>query len=285
VDFAEPSLVDALLARVPYVFYGGVIVLAVAELAAPRRVGRVPTGRRWSTNIGLFVCSLLVQRFLLPVSALLAAEGARRSGFGLLNLLEWTNGWGAALLAVAALDLWRYFEHRVLHAVPLLWRLHVTHHSDVEVDFTTTERHHPFESIVAALTIIAPIVLLGIPPLAIALYVLVASAVALFSHANIRLPERVERAGGLLIVTPGVHHVHHSSSRPETNSNYGTILTVWDRMFGTYREPGGAREAARVLGLEYFRDSNSARIDRVLCQPFLSMKPTSDIDVDRVPAR
>jgi sterol desaturase/sphingolipid hydroxylase (fatty acid hydroxylase superfamily) len=232
------------------------------------------------------VLGLVLQRFLAPISALIAAETARRSGIGLLNSLGPNDGWAFTLAGVAALDLWRYFEHRAIHAVPLLWRLHLTHHSDIETDFTTTERHHPLETIFGSLSIVLGVALLGVSPLAISFYVVLASAVALFSHANIRLPERLERALGVLIVTPGVHNVHHSAMRSETDSNYGTLSPVWDRMLGTYRAPDRAREAARIVGLEYFRDAESARLDRVLCQPFRSLRATSDVDVDvdRLPA-
>lgn len=278
-------MVDVLTSVAAYVFYGAVMLFAVAELVAPRRKSTAPATKRWCTNIGLFFCGLLVQRFVAPVSALVAAEAAGRSGVGLLNAWAPSDGWVVALAGVAALDLWRYLEHRVLHAVPLLWRLHVTHHSDIETDFTTTERHHPLETIFVSASLVLAVVLIGISPLAVALYVVLSSAVAPFSHANVRLPEGLERALAALIVTPGVHNVHHSARRAETDSNFGTLSTLWDRLLGTYRAPDRAREKARVIGLEYFRDAESARLDRVLAQPFRPFHAAAASNLDRLPVR
>ncbi len=150
----------------------------------------------------------------------------------------------------------------------MLWRLHLVHHSDVDADFTTTERHHPLEIIVGITSTIIVIYLLGIPPMSVVLYLLFATAIAFFSHANIRLSDHVDRWLRLIVVTPAVHMVHHSAASHETNSNFGSLLTVWDRTFGTYRTSTPADDAARVIGLEYFRDARSARFDQVLCLPF-----------------
>jgi sterol desaturase/sphingolipid hydroxylase (fatty acid hydroxylase superfamily) len=253
----------------PYAFFGTVMVMAVAELLAPRRQPTASLNRRWVTNLGLFVVGLGVQRFVLPVSAVVAAETAERSGLGLFNLAGWT-GPASLVVGILALDLWKYLEHRLVHAVPVLWRLHLTHHSDVDADFTTTERHHPLEVVFGVISAMAAIFLLGISPLAVIIYLLLASAVTFFSHANIRIPEKIEAGLRFAIVTPGFHNVHHSAARAETDSNYGVLLTVWDRIFASRRRSTQAQEAARVIGLEYFRDARSARFDRVLCQPFLS---------------
>jgi sterol desaturase/sphingolipid hydroxylase (fatty acid hydroxylase superfamily) len=266
-------MIEKLAELSPLVFYGGAIFFALAELVAPRRPAAAPCGRRWVTNIGLFLFGMLVQRVCVPLSMLAIAEVGQRSGLGLFNAAGATTGWAAAVVGVAALDLWKYGEHRLSHSVPLLWRLHMTHHSDVDTDFTTTERQHPLDVLLASASFVFAIFLLGISPLAVAIYLLLTSADSLFSHANIRLPRALERLLSVVVVTPGVHHVHHSSARRETDSNYGSLLTVWDRLFDTYRPPDSATEAARIIGLEYFRDGESARLDRVLCQPFL--KPTA----------
>ncbi len=262
-------MTESLLLLYPIAFYGMVMVLAVAELVVPGRRQSEPVSRRWVTNIGLFVVGHVVQRIFVPVSVIVVAEAAIRSGHGVFQFTG-GPGWIIVAMGVLVLDLWKYVEHRLTHRISLLWRLHMVHHSDVNADFTTTERHHPLESVASVVATITLIYLLGIPPLAVAIYLLFATAISLFSHANIRLSDRVDRGLRWLIVTPAVHAVHHSAARHETDSNFGTVLTVWDRIFGTLRSSTATETAERVVGLEYFRDARSARLDQVLCQPFAS---------------
>jgi sterol desaturase/sphingolipid hydroxylase (fatty acid hydroxylase superfamily) len=208
----------------------------------------------------------MLLRLIVPVGAVELAAQAPSGVFTHLHLPPLAG----VVLGVVALDLWKYLEHRLMHAVSPLWRFHLVHHSDVEVDFTTTERHHPVEAAIAAAGLLAAIYALAIPPLSIALFFLAGTAVSLLSHANLSLPQRVDRALAALIVTPGVHLIHHSPRRRETDSNYGFVFTVWDRLFGTY--VGGeraGRSGPRLQGLDVFRETDAQRIDRVLCQPFL----------------
>ena len=258
---------ETLMILYPFAFYGTAMCLAVAELVVPGRQQSAPVSRRWVANIGLFVFSVFVQRICAPVSVVFVAEAAIRSGNGIFQLIG-GPGWAVVLSGVLLLDLWKYVEHRLSHRISMLWRLHLVHHSDVDADFTTTERHHPLEIVVGLVSTVAVIYLFGIPPLAVVIYLLFATAIALFSHANIRLSGRVDRWLRCIVVTPAVHEVHHSAASEETNSNFGSLLTVWDRTFGTYRTSTPADDAARVIGLEYFRDARSARFDQVLCLPF-----------------
>lgn len=275
---------ESLIILHPFIFYGTVMCLAVAELKVPSRCQSEPVSRRWITNIGLFVLGFVVQRICAPVSVIIVAEAAVRSGNGVFQFIGWP-GWATVLLGVLLLDLWKYVEHRLLHGISMLWQLHMVHHSDVEADFTTAERHHPLEIIVGVAGTIAVVYLLGIPPFAVVIYLLLATPIALISHANIRLSGGVDRWLRCISVTPAVHMVHHSAAKQETDSNFGMLLTVWDRIFGTYRTSTPAEEAARVIGLEYFRDARSARFDQVLCQPFRSLAarrqtPGAEVQVD-----
>lgn len=254
------------------VFFASVLCFVLGELVLPRRRQKVAHDRRWSTNLGLFLINSGLQRLLVPLSALAVAQAAAESGSGLLNWLQ-----APAALAVVAgvllLDLWKYLEHRLMHAVPLFWRLHRVHHVDTVVDVTTAERHHPLESLVGIVGMAAVCHVFGIPPLAVASYVLAATVVALFSHANLRVPGRLERALGWLVVTPEVHGVHHSAERRETDSNFALTFTLWDRLFGTFRQDAAEAAAQRRLGLEYFRDDRSGWLDRVLLMPLAPMLP------------
>ena len=247
------------------VVYLTLIGIAGLEAVPRLRLRAAAVARRWPTNIGLFAGNLILQRLFVPVTAVGVALLAGPGPFAAIP-----GAWGLDIvLGVLALDLWSYVQHRLLHQVPPLWRLHQVHHSDVEVDFTTTERHHPFEAAVTLASQLAVIYLLAIPPAAVALFSVAGGVVALVSHANLRIPHRLDRAVSRLVVTPGFHFVHHSAARRETDSNYGLIFTVWDRLFGTLvvdRSP--AESAARALGLDYFRAPDDARLVRVLGQPF-----------------
>ena len=171
------------------------------------------------------------------------------------------------LLTFLLLDFWRYWEHRLFHRVPLLWRVHLVHHSDTQVDVTTSERHHPFEFLIGTAVLMALIAALGLSAAPAGLYLLAATVVALCSHANLRVPGALDRRLRWLIVTPAVHAVHHSDLQRQTDSNYGSVLTVWDRIFGTYSDPEGV--AVRHFGLAYFHRPADTGLARVLQQPFL----------------
>ena len=248
--------------------YGAVVLCAVAELISPRRTSVAPIGGRWVVNIALFGFGLAVQRLLAPIAILVTASAAESAGFGLLNQMIFDST-AAIVVGVLLLDLWKYVEHRLIHGLSFLWRLHLVHHSDLDSDFTTTERHHPLEIVLSVAGFLLLVYVAGIPPAAVAIYVPAATVVALFAHSNIKLPARFERWLGRIIVTPAVHGVHHSARREETDSNFGMLLTVWDRLFGTWRESSAEQDRHRIIGLEYFRDPRWGRLDRVLWQPFV----------------
>ena len=163
-----------------------------------------------------------------------AADWAVRNDFGLLHflalpaVLEWT-------LAVLLLDAWLYFWHRLNHRIPFLWRFHRVHHSDPHMDVTTANRFHFGEIFMSATLRIPVIILLGIGIEQVALYELLMFAVVQFHHANIGITERWDRLLRTCIVTPFMHKVHHSRWQTETDSNYASFLSVWDRLFGSFR--------------------------------------------------
>lgn len=262
-------MIGYLAGLLPFVFYGTIVLVAVAELLLPDRPTLRPVSSRWITNITLFSFQFSLQYLLLPLSALIAAASAEQAGAGLLPALG-LPATVAVIAGVVLLDLWKYWEHRLIHAIPLLWRLHRVHHTDVEIDFTSSERHHPLELALGIVALFPVVYALGVPPLAVVIYSLVAALVVVASHANIRVAQPVDRALRSLVVTPAFHLIHHSAEKRETNSNYGLILTVWDRIFGSLCVPDRTGDERRILGIEEFRDPCDNRIDRVLLQPWLS---------------
>lgn len=164
----------------------------------------------------------------------LASDWAARNGFGVLNIFELplVVEWA---LAVLLLDVWTYAWHRMNHRIPFLWRFHRVHHSDPHMDVTTANRFHLGEILMSSVLRIPLIMLLGVGIEQIALYEVLMFAVVQFHHANIGVTERWDRVLRCFIATPVMHKVHHSRWQPETDSNYSSLLSVWDRVFGSFR--------------------------------------------------
>jgi len=166
------------------------------------------------------------------------------------------------------LDLAIYTQHVAFHAVPLFWRLHRMHHSDLEIDVTTGIRFHPVEIVLSVLIKMAVIGLLGAPVVAVLAFEVILNATSMFNHSNARLPLWLDAAVRAVLVTPDMHRVHHSVARAETDSNFGFNLSVWDRVFGTYRREPAAGQLGMTIGIPKFRDPAELRLDRMLTQPF-----------------
>jgi sterol desaturase/sphingolipid hydroxylase (fatty acid hydroxylase superfamily) len=178
-------------------------------------------------------------------------------------------GWLAVLLAVIALDLALYLQHVLFHAVPLLWRLHMVHHADLDFDVTTGLRFHTIEILLSAGIKSAAVLLLGAPALAVLIFEVLLSATSMFNHGNLKLPLWLDRVLRLLVVTPDMHRVHHSQTPRETNSNFGFNLPWWDFLLGTYRSQPAAGHDAMEIGLAQFRDESAGRLHWMLALPFL----------------
>ncbi|MBW8271099.1 sterol desaturase family protein [Caldovatus aquaticus] len=248
-------------------FAGVLLLCAAGEALAPWRRPRLPRRARWPGNLGLVALDGLLLRVLFPTAAIGAALVAEAQGTGLLRRLG-APGWLAVPAAVVLLDLAIYLQHRVFHAVPALWRLHRVHHADPELDATTGLRFHPIEILLSMAIKIAVVSALGAPAVAVLLFEVLLNAGALFSHANLALPGRLDAALRLVLVTPGMHRVHHSVVPAETDCNFGFCLSWWDRLFCTYRAAPAAGEERMTVGLAVFRDPAELRLDRLLTQPF-----------------
>jgi sterol desaturase/sphingolipid hydroxylase (fatty acid hydroxylase superfamily) len=248
------------------VFAGVFLVLALCELVVPRREQAIGRASRWPNNLGVVVINTALLRVLFPMTAVGFAVVAEARGFGLLNAIRLPD-WTAVAIAVVALDLAIYLQHVLFHAVPMLWRLHRMHHADLEFDVSTGLRFHPIEILLSMLIKLAVVAAIGAPALSVLLFEILLNATSMFSHANMRLPEKIDRVLRWLVVTPDMHRVHHSIVARETNSNFGFNLPWWDRLFGTYRAQPAAGHDAMTIGIEQFRDARDLRLDRMLAQP------------------
>jgi sterol desaturase/sphingolipid hydroxylase (fatty acid hydroxylase superfamily) len=245
------------------------VVMCLWEIAAPRRPLSVSKLQRWTHNIGLLFLNSLVLRVLFPAAAVGIAYTAAESGWGLFNRVDLPY-WLEVLVAVLLLDLAIYLQHMLMHRVPLLWRLHRVHHADLDIDMTTGSRFHTLEIIVSMLIKWAVIVLLGPALLAVLIFETLLNGMAVFNHANVRLPGTIDRLLRLLLITPDVHRVHHSILRHETNSNYGFNLSIWDRAFGTYIDQPEKGHSAMTIGIPEFRDPEQVdRLPGMLTLPFV----------------
>ena len=248
-------------------FLGVLVLVALWEIVAPRRRLRVSKAVRWTSNIGIVVLDTALVRLVFPAAAAGIAAEVGSLGWGVFNALAWPF-WVEVLLAVVLLDLVIYWQHVVFHAVPGLWRLHMVHHADLDIDLTTGVRFHPFEVLLSMVIKVVAIGALGVAPVAVILFEIVLSATSIFNHGNVVLPSGLDRLLRLVVVTPDMHRVHHSVVARETNSNFGFNLPWWDRLFGTYRAQPAAGHEGMTIGLEQFRDPRLQWLWHMLALPF-----------------
>jgi sterol desaturase/sphingolipid hydroxylase (fatty acid hydroxylase superfamily) len=264
-------LVDHLLDNEPTVrlafFLGIFLLMASWELLAPRRHQGIPRRIRWPNNIGIVVFNTVLLRILTPISAVGLAQFAQSQSWGLLHYLS-LPPWLSFLLAIIILDLAIYLQHVMFHAVPCLWRLHRMHHADLEFDVTTGSRFHPVEILLSMAIKLLIIAALGPLAVAVLVFEVILNALAMFNHANVRLPLAIDGILRKMIVTPDMHRVHHSVLPHEANSNFGFNLSLWDRYLGTYRAQPEKGHDGMTIGIDQFRSTRDLGLDRMLIQPF-----------------
>jgi sterol desaturase/sphingolipid hydroxylase (fatty acid hydroxylase superfamily) len=245
--------------------------VALAEWRFPKRDRVQSRTERWRINIGMLVFDVVAQRLTVGAAAFAAATYAEAHGWGLFNLLPWP-GWIEGLLAFLILDFAIYLQHVATHAVPLLWRLHQVHHTDLDVDLTTGIRFHPIEIVLSALYKAAIVVALGVDPWIVILFEAVLNASAVYTHGNFRVPERLDALLRLAFCTPDMHRVHHSVIADETNSNFGFFLSIWDRGCGTMRQAPAKGQEGIELGLAEHRDPSKLGFADIVLMPFRSIE-------------
>lgn len=250
-----------------FAFLAVLLGLLAWETASPWRAWTLPRLRHAIDNLLLTGTGVLILRVGFPVLAVGFAAQMETAGFGLLNMLA-LPVWIEIVLAVLVLDLVIYLQHRAFHAVPLLWRLHKVHHADLDLDVTTGLRFHPIELALSMLIKFAAIAALGAAPLAVLIFELLLNGLAMFNHANIRIPAPIERVLRLAVVTPDMHRVHHSVVRAETDSNFGFNMPWWDRLLGTYRSMPEAGYRDMTIGLPEYPQRRPHSLWWMLALPF-----------------
>jgi len=238
------------------------------ELLAPRRILTTSKTVRWFANLTVVSLNASLIRITFPLVPVGLALLAEKNGWGLLNIFH-APYLLAVITGVIVLDLIIYLQHVLFHAVPVLWRLHMMHHADLDFDVTTGLRFHPIEIILSGFIKLAAVVVLGPPAIAVLIFEILLNGTSMFNHGNISLPSNIDRLLRLLVVTPEMHRVHHSVVIKETNSNFGFSFPWWDRLLGTYREQPAAGHKGMTIGLSQFRDPGRLTLPWMLVMPFV----------------
>lgn len=234
-------------------FFSILLIMSLWEVFAPRRTLSVSKKTRWFSNLAIVILDSILIRLLFPMAAVGVAFFAKQHQMGLFYVVFPFNEMARIILSVIILDLVIYFQHLMFHAVPLFWRMHRMHHTDLDFDVTTGLRFHPFEIILSMLIKFAVILLIGAPALAVIIFEILLNATSMFNHGNVKMPFKLDKIIRLFIVTPDMHRVHHSDIVEETNSNFGFNLSLWDRIFGTYKAQPKRGHEAMTIGLTSIR--------------------------------
>lgn len=247
-------------------FVAAIVLLGLLQWRFGLRHDGRPASRQ-AVNFGLVLIDTLALRLVFPVLAVAWAISLHADGGGLFGMLAWPD-WLEILVAVLILDAAIYWQHRLMHAIPLLWRLHRVHHCDTAFDLTTGVRFHPLEILLSMAIKFAVIAALGAHPLAVLIFELALSLGALWTHTDIALPRTADRRLRWMFVTPSMHRIHHSTWRVETDSNYGFHLSIWDRLFRSYTAQPRQPEEKMPIGLKAFRESPDQTLTALLLNPF-----------------
>ncbi len=250
------------------IFFTVLLAMLVLESCFPARKSKLTKRVRWLGNFSLLIISSVVARLLVPIGVTGIALYASSQELGLFNNINLSN-WLIITLSVLLLDLMIYWQHRIFHLVPMLWRFHKVHHADSHIDASTGLRFHPIEILLSILLKGLAVLLLGVPAIAVIIFEVALNGFALFNHTNIRLPRWLEYPLRAILITQVLHRIHHSQVVEETNSNYGFSVSWWDRLFGSYKSQAKKSDEDLDIGLKSYKaDNKTATLLSLLKMPF-----------------
>lgn len=252
-----------------WVLVGTLVALGLVEALWPARPAGAAMGVRWFTNLGLQAANIVLLTVLAPaVLAATVMHAANLDWQPMTRFAALAGDWPALLIGILVLDCYAYTMHRLQHAIFPLWRFHSVHHADIEMDVSTTLRHHPIEVLISTTIGGLLFAMIGIPEWIFPIYALLGITSSLIQHVNIGRPGRLDQALQAMLVTPGMHQVHHSSDQRDFNTNYGTIFSLWDRVFQTYRPSPARGRDAMNFGVDPFTDPSYSKPHWGLLLPF-----------------
>jgi sterol desaturase/sphingolipid hydroxylase (fatty acid hydroxylase superfamily) len=258
-------MLDFLNSLTPILVISGLALFMTLETWMPYfQHGAARSRQRWH-NLGMIAVAF-VANVALGAVAVIPLAWSETNSFGLLHRLLGQSPL-AIVIGIFVVDLSLYTAHVLMHNIPTFWRFHRVHHADAELDSTSGLRQHPLEAMFTTVLLVIILPMLGASLVSSAIYTTLALPWFLLNHSNVRYPDWFERVGSLLMSTPNWHRVHHSAHQPETDSNYGCLFTIWDRVFGTARRVHVERIQ---FGLERFRDPSEQTIAELLKMPFRS---------------
>lgn len=244
-------------------------IMAVWEVLAPRRQLTASKACRWMGNLTIVLLNTVMARLLFMGGVVATAVMAEEQGWGLFNMVE-GPAWLEVAGALVALDFIIYWQHQVFHYVPILWRFHMMHHSDLDLDVTSGVRFHPVEIIVSTMIKSSSVLALGVAPAAVVIFEIALNATSLFNHSNVRMPFGLDHVLRWFVVTPDMHRIHHSTNVRETNSNFGFNVPWWDRLFGTYCAEPALGQTGMKIGLEHLGPPVCLNLFMMLRFPFVT---------------
>jgi len=258
---------NELLIRLGF-FFGILLIMFFWELFAPRRPLITSKAKRWFSNLGLVFIDSFAVRLIFPTALVGFALLVQQRGWGLFNQFELPTLL-KIVFSVLILDLVIYLQHIMFHVVPLFWRLHMVHHTDMDIDATTGVRFHPIEIILSMGIKMMAAILIGPPPIAVVIFEVLLNGTSMFNHGNVRYSQNIDSILRLLVVTPEMHRVHHSTIRWESNSNLGFNFPWWDRLFGTYRPQPAQGHLEMTIGLDQYKEPRKLTLPWLLVLPFI----------------
>jgi len=249
------------------VLVGSLLAVALGEFYRPRRRREFPALQRRLGNIGIWLLSIVLVAFIFAPPDTFRQQLEATLG---VTLLAWpiANQWWSFVAGFLLLDFLNYALHRFQHAVPFLWHFHALHHSDPDVDVTTSVRHHPIEYLLAAGFYWLAVLALGIPVAVVTSHALAVFAAAAVTHGNTRLPDWLERLLQPVVITLDLHLIHHSISYDEQNANFGAVFSVWDRLFGTFARLPRAQQDRIVFGVRELPRRDCLKLSAMLLTPW-----------------
>ena len=250
------------------VFFGILVVMFLWELIAPRRPLTTSKITRWFSNLGLVLIESIVVRLVFPTALAGITLLVQQRGWGLFNQFELPYLL-KIIFSVLILDFVIYLQHIMFHSVPLFWRLHMVHHTDMDIDVTTGVRFHPVEIILSLGIKMIVVILIGAPLAAALIFEIILNGTSMFNHGNVRYSQNIDSILRLLVVTPEMHRVHHSTIRWETNSNLGFNFPWWDRLFGTYRGQPAKGHLEMTIDLEPYKEPKKLTLPWLIVLPFI----------------
>ena len=244
-------------------------IMATWELVAPRRPLTASKLCRWGGNLTIVILNTAIARLFLTGGVVGIAAMTQGREWGFFNAVEWPH-WLEIGLAIVLLDFIIYWQHQVFHHVPILWRFHMMHHSDLDLDVSSGVRFHPAEIVISTVVKAAAVTMVGVAPLAVVIFEVILNSTALFNHSNVRMPLWFDRMLRYAIVTPDMHRIHHSTEVRETNSNFGFNVPWWDRLFGTYCAEPALGQTGMKIGLEHLGAPVCLNLFMMLRFPFVA---------------